>query len=312
MKAPHVVGLVVASVLVTIAIEESRIAALKTKAQSPETTASISKTAAKPDSAGADENGPVRTKGRAELKPETPAKTAASDEESFAKTARKMWDNPAGKSMMSQGVKMAVAMMYQDFIDGLDLSKEEADYFKTLLGKETSAQQAIGMKMLGATAEEQKTLAEEIKKQTAETTEEIKKFLNNDADYKSFTDYKERLPEHQQLDGIRTAMATKGAPLDPETEARLMDAMHRARTQSKAPDLSGPEAMTEMANGNLVESFEKNWEAQQESLRAETSGILNSAQMEAFQEYRKQLREMQLMGLKMAEKMMQGDKSGGE
>ena len=74
-----------------------------------------------------------------------------------------MWDNPAGKSMMNQGVKMAVGMMYQDFIDGLDLTKEEGDYFKNLLGKEIGDQQELGMKMLGATAEEQKTLAEEFK-----------------------------------------------------------------------------------------------------------------------------------------------------
>ena len=32
--------------------------------------------------------------------------------------------------------------------------------------------------------------------------------------------------------------------------------------------------------------------------------ILNEAQMTAFQDYQKQAKEMQLMGLKMAEKMM--------
>ena len=70
-----------------------------------------------------------------------------------------MWDNPAGKSMMNQGVKMAVAMMYQDFVDGLNLTKEEIDYFKNLLGKEMGDQQELGMKMLGATRKSKKPWA---------------------------------------------------------------------------------------------------------------------------------------------------------
>ena len=246
---------------------------------------------------------PVRTQNRTE---ETPSQVADAQDESFAKTARKMWDNPAGKSMMSQGAKMAVAMMYEDFVEGLHLGKEEPDYFKNLLGKEIGDQQELGMKMLGATPEEQKSLAEELKKRGEDTEAEIKKFLNSDEDFKSFTAYKNHLPEHQQLDGIRTAMTTKGVPLDADTETKLVDAMYRARTESKAPDLSGPNAMDELAKGNIVETYEKSWDIQQEALRGETSKILSADQMTAFQDYQKQAKEMQLMGLKMAEQMMSG------
>ena len=246
---------------------------------------------------------PVRTQNRTE---ETPSQVADAQDESFAKTARKMWDNPAGKSMMSQGAKMAVAMMYEDFVEGLHLGKEEPDYFKNLLGKEIGDQQELGMKMMGATPEEQKSLAEELKKRGEDTEAEIKKFLNSDEDFKSFTAYKNHLPEHQQLDGIRTAMTTKGVPLDADTETKLVDAMYRARTESKAPDLSGPNAMDELAKGNIVETYEKSWDIQQEALRGETSKILSADQMTAFQDYQKQAKEMQLMGLKMAEQMMSG------
>ena len=71
-------------------------------------------------------------------------------------------------------------------------------------------------------------------------------------------------------------MSSKGAPLDTETEAKLVDAMYRARTESKAPDLSGPGAMDALAKGNIVETFEKSWEVQQETLRGETAGIPES------------------------------------
>ena len=84
-----------------------------------------------------------------------PVKAAAAneseeDDEALGKTVRKMWDNPAGKAMMNQGVKIAVAMMYEDFIESLELSKEETDYFKNLLGQGMADQQEIGMKMMNA------------------------------------------------------------------------------------------------------------------------------------------------------------------
>lgn len=311
MKTPHVIGLVVGSVLITIAIQESRISSIRAEAK-PKTGQKIlarESSAAQTAQATEVSSAPVRTKS---LTQEPAAAPRETPNESFAGTARKMWDNPAGKSMMSQGAKMAVAMMYQDFVDGLDLSKEEGDYFKSLLGKEIADQQELGMKMLGATAEERKTLAEELKKRGTETEAEIKKFLNSEEDFKSFTDYKNHLPERQQLDGIRTAMTTKGVPLDADTETKLVDAMYRARTESNAPDLSGPGAMDEMAKGNLVESFEKSWKIQQQALGKDAAKFLNEPQMNAFQEYQKQAKEMQLMGLKMAEQMMDGKKDSAK
>jgi hypothetical protein len=310
MKTHHAIGLAAVSVLITVAIEESRIASLRQSHHVVANSAAVQKTSPEVAKTSNEETAaPVRTKNRSEANPE-PAKKPDTTDESFAKTARKMWDNPAGKSMMNQGAKMAVAMMYQDFIDGLDLSKEEADYFKNLLGKQIGDQQELGMKMMGATEEERKTLSEELKKRADDSEAEIKKFLNSEEDVKAYESYKNHLPERQQLDGIRSAMSTKGVPLDPETETKLVDAMYRARTEAKAPDTSGPEALDALAKGNFTESFEKSWDVQQEALRNETGKILNPTQMEAFQEYQKQAKEMQMMGLKMAEKMMSGKKEG--
>ena len=309
MRTPYALGLVAAAVIITVAIEESRIYSLRTAVKTKEKTQAPGIVAAASTKSAEEIVSPVKTKNRTEA---APSQAADAPDESFAKTARKMWDNPAGKSMMSQGAKIAVAMMYEDFVTGLHLGKEESDYFKNLLGKEIGDQQELGMKMLGATPEEQKSLAEELKKRGTDTEAEIKKFLNNDEDFKSYTNYKNHLPERQQLDGIRTAMTTKGVPLDAETETKLVDAMYRARTESKAPDLSGPNAMDEMMKGNIVETYEKSWEVQQQALQTETSKILNAAQMTAFQDYQKQAKEMQLMGLKMAEQMMSGKEKEGK
>ena len=316
MKTSYAIGLVATSVLITAAIEESRISSLRSSLKVAEKAISSKQ----PDTGSitasnnvvAEQAPPVRTKSSPEPRPVPPPKAGESDDESFEKTARKMWDNPAGKSMMNQGAKMAVAMMYQDFVDGLKLSKEEGDYLKNLLGKDVTDQQELGMKMMGATPEERKALADELSKRGKDNEAEIKKFLNNDEDFKAFNDYKNHLPEHQQLDGIRATMSSKGVSLDAETETRLADAMYHARTQSSAPDLSGPAGMDELAKGNIVETYEKSWDKQQAALQAETGKFLNDAQMAAFQEYQKQAKEMQLMGLKMAQKMMPGMKDGAK
>ncbi|RYD23522.1 MAG: hypothetical protein EOP88_03890 [Verrucomicrobiaceae bacterium] len=310
MKTSHALGLVAASVIITVAIEESRMSSLRQITKTESTGSAIASKApgATATTPAADTDAPTKTKSRSELAPASPAKPVEAPDESFANTARKMLDNPAGKSMLNQQAKMMVNMTYQDLIDGMNLSKEEGDYFKDLLGKEITDQQELGLKMLSATPEERKGLSEELTKRAAATQEEIKKFLNNEEDYKKFTDYKERLPEKQQMAGIQATMSGAGVSMDADTEAKLLDAMYRARTDSKAPDFSGPGAMEEFAKGNITETFEKSWQAQQDTLSAEAGKFLSEPQMKAFQDYQKQMKEMQLMGLKMAEKMMPKDK----
>lgn len=308
MKTSHAVGLAAASVLITVAIEESRISSLRKNVATAQTELARTRVASNTSSGTATEpEAPVKTKSRSELAPASPAKPAEDPDESFANTARKMLDNPAGKSMMDQQAKMMVSMTYQDLIDGMGLTKEEGDFFKNLLGKEITDQQELGLKMLGATPEERKTLAEELKKRATANGEEIKKFLNSDEDFKRYTDYKERLPERQQMAGVQASMSGSGVEMNEETEAKLLDAMYRARTEAKGPDLSGPGAMEELAKGNIVETFEKSWQAQQDTLSEEAGKFLSPAQLTAFQEYQKQAKEMQLMGLKMAEQMLPKD-----
>ena len=310
MKPSHTFGLVLLAVLATVAIEESRMAQLRSRMESVE--AGAAKTAAGTGGSPAavpaapDTGTPTRVRERPASKPDVTAETE-DDSDDLSRTVRKMWENPAGKSMMNQGAKMAVAMMYGDFIDELGLTKEEGEYFRNLLGKEISDQQEIGMKMMGASGEEQAKLAEELAKRAKENEEAIKSFLNNEEDHKRFQAFKERLPERQQLDGLRAAMASKEVPLDPASEERLVEAMHRARTRPDVVDYSGVKGFQELSKGNAVEAFEQNWARQQENLKKEVSGVLNEKQLQGFVEYQTQMKEFQLMGIKM----MSGKKSAG-
>ncbi|MES2476820.1 MAG: hypothetical protein V4640_13635 [Verrucomicrobiota bacterium] len=317
MKAPQVLVLVSLAVATTVAVEEYRISELREQLASRGGAEAIISSSTVSAAGGGDVAAPSKTKSSSDERPAPPVITPPVIEppilgKSFASNARKMWDNPAAKSMMSQGAKVAVAMMYQDFLDGMKLSKEEGDYFKDLLAREVSDQQELGMKMMEATPEERKALAEDLKKRGEQTQQDIKKFLNNEDDYKAYSAYKNRIPERQQLDGIRTAMAAKGAPLDQGVEAKLVDVMYRARTEADSPELTGPAAIENLASGDLVGNFEKTWDAQQEFLTLETKGLLTGEQAAAFQEYRQQMKEMQLMQIKMAEQMMSDKKDAAE
>lgn len=315
MKTFHIVSLAALAIAVTVFVEEMRISALRKEFHAANVADTTNMVAAKIAKASGGESAaelPARTKNRPAVDPSVAATAPKPEEDSMAKTVRKMFDNAAGKSMMNQQTKMVVGMMYQDFLSTLSLSDDEQEYFKDLLNKDLSSQQELGMKMMGATPEEQKALVAELEKRKAENKAEIEKFLNNEAYVKAFESYEERMPEHQQVAGIRAVMAGAGEPLDAATEGKLIDAMYRARTESGAPDLSGVNGIDALAKGNITEVFEKGWDAQQEKLREETGGILNDAQQKAFQDYQKQAKEMQLMGLKMAEKMFPKEKPAGE
>ena len=304
VKPSVTIALVVVAVLATVAIGESRIASLRSRLERVEAaqakSAAVASASGTPESAApSSDSQPSRVRERSDEKGLKAGTAPADDSKDFAKTVRKMWENPAGKSMMSQGVKMAVAMMYGDFIDGMDLTKEEADYFRSLLGKEMAEQQELGMKMMGASAEERKAMVADLSKRSEENEKAIKDFLNSEDDYKKFQAFKERLPERQQLDGLRTLMASKEVPMDAATEDKLVDAMYRARTQSNTMDLNGVKGLEEMAKGDIVQRFEADWTRQQENLRKEVGGVLDETQLKAFTEYQEQMKEFQLMGLKM-------------
>ena len=316
MKPLPTLGLVAVAVAITVAIEEMRIADLRDRLEQssaiPTPQPDPSRRETPLDSvASATPAAPTKASDRP-AKPATSTKEPEEDDEALGKTVRKMWDNPAGKAMMNQGVKVAVAMMYEDFIESLDLTKEEKDYFKNLLGQGMADQQEIGMKMMNATPDERQALVKELEERKKANEDAIKAFLNSEEDSKRFTDYQNRLPERQQLEGIRATFGAKNAALDTDTETRLVEAMYQVRTNSNAADFTGPDAWSKMADGGLVKNFEQNWDAQEQKLVKEAGTFLDENQLAAFKEYRQQLKEMQLMSMKMAEKMMSGEEEKEE
>lgn len=295
-----------------LVVEELRIAGLKRQLASVSQPSSPDAFRVKPEEGPPSAAAPIgrltkaAKRSREPLPPSVPEAGKNDPEASIGKTIRKMWDNPAGKAMMNQGVKVAIAMQYEDFIESMDFTKDEAEHFKSLLAKQMSGQQELGMKMMSATPEEIEALSDELEKRKKEVDAEIETFLNSEQDFAAYENYTERLPERQQLDGIRAVMASQNAAMDEATEAKLVEAMHEARTNSSMPDMSGADSMKDLASGNLLESFDRNWDAQNEALIRSSSDFLSPAQVDALKQYQEQMKDMQRAGIEMAEKMMKG------
>ena len=235
---------------------------------------------------------------------------AGSGAESLGKSLRQMSENPAGRAMMNQGIKAMSAVWFADLVDEFGLSREEEDYFLRLVAGSMSAQQNIGMKVMTAkTAEERKALEEEIESAKNETREAVKSFLNNDEDFAAYERYEEQLPERQQLEALRDTMLEAGFPLTPDQEDQVIEAMFQVRTsRTDGTDWHGAGGMEAIAGGDAVEMFEQEWEESSRATAEEVGKILEGEQLEAFKKYQVQIKDMQLMGIRMAEKMFQPEK----
>ena len=232
-------------------------------------------------------------------------------EAELGQSLRKMVENPAGQAMMNQGIKAMTSMWFRDLIEDFDLNKNESDYFLQLVAGPMSVQQQVGMKMMNAESpEERMKLAEEIQTATKEAKEAIKEFLNDEEDFATYEEFEKRLPERQQLDGLRAVMANAEAPLTPEQEDQVIEAMYRARTsENSAPGGQGLEGRESPIGQISVEKFEKEWERSSQVAAKEVGKVLQGSQLEAFLSYQSQMKDMQLMGLKMAEKMFKTEDS---
>ncbi|MDA7517587.1 hypothetical protein N9873_03745 [Akkermansiaceae bacterium] len=292
MKNSAIIIVLVAALLGVVIVEESRISSLKDElAANQNSPSEVPKVRAAPSSTPStlgsrDTSVAVRPKKGETENAETPL-------EGFGKAMRKMADNPAAKAMFTQAHISTAESIYASLLEEFDLKGEERDYFLGLLSGELADQQQMGMKMMGAKTPEERKQA-------------IADFLNNKEDQEAFETYHDRLPEHQQLPGIKAAIATSGTELSGEQETALVEVMHSMRTGSaEAQKWDGAGGMEMMAKPDVVEIFEADWAKGKEAYKENLQGVLDDGQMKAFLESQAQMKEMHLMGIKMMRNMMQ-------
>lgn len=308
MKAQSVlIGAAVVLVAVVV-VEESRINALRKQlAALPPAAAATQRPHhdASPAAPSSRENPALATKNPRPA--EDPAATANPKAvRSTVESLRKITENPAAKSIINEAHKAMAGLWYGDLIKQLDLTQSESEHFLALIAATMADQQEFGTKMMGAKDEAARAdFAQQLKQKMAAHETAMREFLNNEQDFKTFEAYSERIPERQQLVGIRLSMKEVADPLTPEQETQLIDAMHAARAEAMPAERWGQDQAANFLDAGAEARFEADWDAMQKSLREGVGGLLDAKQQEAFFQYQGQVKEMQLGSIRMARKLFE-------
>jgi len=291
------------ALIITIAVEEFRISKLRNNQRietASDSKSAPEKTISQNAALSAGRKGTLRQATR------NPSNKEDKEPSEIGKSMRKMADNPALKAMLAQGQIATAQSLYGKLLEQFDLSEEEKDYFLKLVAGELADQQEMGMKLMGTKdSGEREALVEESERKKEERKELIKEFLNNDDDMASYEDFNDRLPEHQQMPGIQAAFDAKGMSLSSEEQTALAEAMYQTRKESNmGTRWEGASGMELLEQDNVVELFEQDWNDQQALLRNRLNGVLGDDKLEVFQTTQEQMKELQLMGIKMVSGMM--------
>jgi len=130
----------------------------------------------------------------------------------------------------------------------------------------------------------------------------MKTFLNSDQDYTRYRDYEARLPEYEQMGGLRSAMQDAGVPLTDQQAIDLVEAMHKARLESGISDRwEGRAVLTQIEQPGMAERLARDWEGLQETMSGPVDRVLDPAQREAFDRQQAQVLQGLTMGIRFAE-----------
>ncbi|MFT6181458.1 MAG: hypothetical protein ACJAQT_004859 [Akkermansiaceae bacterium] len=114
--------------------------------------------------------------------------------------------------------------------------------------------------------------------------------------------YEEQLTEHQQMNGVRNALADE--PLTPETEGQLVETLYQARLNSDEGNGSEEENWQQLGKDGNFEIIENRWKATDAEISKTIPGVLTPTQSKGFLEHGKTTRTMQALNYKMGMQML--------
>lgn len=233
---------------------------------------------------------------------------------SGANAFRDMMKAPGMKEMVKQQNLAQMEMTFGRLFDAFQLNPEEKENFKQLLAARTGAQTEMGLKLMeeNLTPEQRKQITAEYEVAKKTSDEQIRTFLGDEADYKTFQHWEDTQPERMSFEmmGGRAHFSSAGEPLTPDQEQRLVDVMATVRkAPSKLPDLSKPENVwSSNLSDEMVQQQLQKYDRDAQTVAQNAAGFLSAKQLEALAKMQQQMRTMTEAGLKMTSAMMKGGK----
>lgn len=278
----------------------------KLKIERDQLMAEVKKAAAKPPKvASLASNDPAAISLSAEAKPGSDA--AKADDSSPGDALRKMMSNPGMRDMMRKQQEVQIDMTYGKLFQKLSLNGEELDNFKRLLGDRLGSQTDASMKLMDPkiTAVERKAVMDQISAGKKQSDEDIRKFLNNEDDYKTYQHWEDTQPERMTLQLGGSAFDLAGAPLSDEQREQLVGTMADIRkSPSPLPDLNDPRNISpeSLTSDGIAKQLERH-KADDTRVRDEAAKFLSPQQVEALKKMQDQMLVMMEAGMKMSGQM---------
>jgi len=239
-------------------------------------------------------------------------KHAGGPQVSMMPDLRKMMEAPGMKEMMRKQQEVQVDMTYGKLFQKLSLNDEERENLKRLLAERVSTQSETGMKLMdpSLTSEQRKAVMAEIDGQKKKSDADIRKFLNNDDDYKTYQRWEDTQTERMQLQLGGSFFDNAGAPLSDEQREQLVDIMANVRkSPGQLPDLNDPRNITpdSLSSDNITRQLQR-YDTDAERVANACAAFMNPQQLEALKKMQQQMRTSTEAGMRMTGQMMGGKK----
>jgi len=225
-----------------------------------------------------------------------------------------MFDDPKMKAMIK---KQSEAMMgpmveknYGAFIKEHNLPPEQSKALKELLKNKMMAGAEIGMSMLSGDMDEakRKEMTDQIKRDTDAADAQIKELLG-DENYAAFEKYEKTTGERMAVGQFKDQLTGSDSPLTGEQEQQLIATMGTIQGdfkwttdyQNKKP---GSADYNQMFTEERIETYEREKVEFDKQVLAKAGQILTPDQLKAFESFQDSQRQMQMVGMKMAAKML--------
>ena len=296
MKTSVAISAVVLSVLVTVVIEEKRIADLRAEVIRLRALPPRERTV-EPE---VEETPPVPAV-------EEPAEIAAPLPEPVvpapvpvpsAGSGRRVPDDfpePDAELAKALAASPSADLHYQ-----LGLTNRERAYLESLVQRmELVRQDAVGA-WLDAGKPAEPPVVEQVEKAVRPELEAVRGFFQRPQDFELFRYFEERRSARNLMEEMRPLLDGQGVALDRDQERLLVEALHAARVEVEALDWQSAAALDAVLAGGAEERFESDWQRQGERLAKSLPEFLEPGVVEAVLRSRERLKESQQEALKVA------------
>jgi hypothetical protein len=200
-----------------------------------------------------------------------------------------------------------IEKQYGALFQQLNLSADQSAQLKDLMTKKMLAGTDAGMAMMDDSVDAAKRdeLAKQVKSETDDYDAQIKQFLGDS--YPAYQSYEKTVPDRTVVNQFGDQLSGDDS-LTPDQQAQLIQSLSDARTGFKwTTDYSNKNPpngdYATMFSPDKIAQYTQEKEQFDQQYLAQAQKILTPAQATQFEQFQKNQRDLQLMGMKMASQM---------